>query len=41
MRQISINDPATGADVSGVDYYFVQADGSKFKVIIGRYGWPC
>ena len=30
--QVSINDPTTGAEISGVDYYFVTQDGSKFKV---------
>jgi hypothetical protein len=32
-HQVAVNDPATGAEVSGVDYYFVMQDGSKFKVI--------
>lgn len=27
-----MNDPSTGAEISGVDYYFIMQDGSKFKV---------
>lgn len=30
--QVVVNDPATGAEVSGVDYYFIMQDGTKFKV---------
>ena len=32
--QVVVNDPTTGAEVSGVDYYFVMQDGSKFKVFV-------
>eukprot|EP00960_Hanusia_phi_P004316 125836-Hanusia_phi.AAC.4 len=30
---VTISDSETGAEVSGVDYYFIQQDGSKFKVL--------
>lgn len=30
---MTVKDPETGAEVSGVDYYFIQQDGSKFKVL--------
>lgn len=30
---MTVDSPATGAQMSGVDYYFVMQDGSKFKVL--------
>ncbi|KAJ1486879.1 hypothetical protein T484DRAFT_1788275, partial [Baffinella frigidus] len=30
---VTVTDQETGSEVSGVDYYFIQQDGSKFKVL--------
>ena len=31
---ITISDPESGAEISGVEYYFIQQDGSKFKALL-------